>query len=138
MKNRNVFFPLIALAIIFIIIAVYIIIQFSNTSADSSKYIFDISRDKITTIQVQSGSSGEVIDISEEQELDDLVHNLNSLTYVSTEQDAPNERTGWSYRMDIPGYGTCFFSESEILVRGVWYYFPKPSVFLADLVAPLN
>lgn len=123
----------IVLIALFVLIIILIFVRFANSK--SSRYttytpftgcVFNISEDDVDLIQIQSGSTGELIDFSEEQEIHDFIERLNSFrSYCWVPNLLEGKINGWSYRIIISFIDeseSFYFGDNWVNVNGIVYY----------------
>jgi len=140
MKKRYILLLIVAAAIpVVAAVCIYYAKQTDSSDAvqtDSSRIIFDISADSVNSIEVWNGTTGEFVEILDEQQIQDIVKQLNTLEYTRLESDINKDVDGFSYSIQLycgDDTLTYIFNDLYIEVDTTRYYVESDS-YLGELI----
>jgi len=120
----------ILLIVLFVIAVVTYLIFISTRYSDHTTYvpfsgrIFKINSEDVDFIRIVNGGNGNMYDCSDNEEIDTWVELLNSMRYRYWIPDAPIQRSGYRFALQLTVNGESYsyqFDESNIRVKGVWF-----------------
>lgn len=116
--------------LIFLLLAGYVTFVATRYSSYStyvpfSGRFFDIDSGQVEAIRIKNGTTGYMMDLEEDTELQEMTGYLNELRYYSWLPNIPIGKTGYTYWiwLDLGEEKlSCEIAGGAILLKGVWYF----------------